>query len=188
MNHRNEVQRIYAEALTLRVRARLLLRDLARIAHDLAFAFMVRRGLVLELFGTTFANDELKLIYQATAIANIADNASSSPLTNIYASLHTGSPASGNQQTSEVSYTGYARQAMARSSAAFTITGASMSFVNDVVFPVSSSGTPTVTHFALGSVVSATGKVIDSGTVTPNIVVSTSVAQTLAQGSTITRT
>ncbi len=42
--------------------------------------------------GNTFENDLLKLIFNATAIANIADNAGSSPLTNLYVSLHTADP------------------------------------------------------------------------------------------------
>jgi hypothetical protein len=139
-------------------------------------------------FGTTFASDELKLIYNATPIALVADNAASTPITNVYVSLHTASPASGNQQTSEVTYTSYARQAVARTSGGWTVTGASCSPVADIVFPVSTGGTPAVTHFATGTVVSATGKVFDAGTVTPNITVSTSVVQTLTTGSTITRT
>ena len=36
--------------------------------------------------GSTFSNDLLKLIFNATAIANIADNAASGPLTNLYVS------------------------------------------------------------------------------------------------------
>jgi hypothetical protein len=39
-----------------------------------------------------FENDLLKLIFNATAIANLADNAASSPLTNLYVSLHTADP------------------------------------------------------------------------------------------------
>ena len=42
--------------------------------------------------GNTFENDWMKLIFNATAIANIADNAASSPLTNLYVSLHTADP------------------------------------------------------------------------------------------------
>lgn len=34
-------------------------------------------------------NAVLKLLFQATAIANFADNAASSPATNLYISLHT---------------------------------------------------------------------------------------------------
>lgn len=139
-------------------------------------------------FGTTFASDELKLIYNATAIANVADNAGTSPITNVYVSLHTADPSSGNQTTNETSYTSYARQAVARTSSGWTVTGASCSPVANIVFPISTGGTPTITNFATGTVVSSTGLVFDAGTVTPNITVSTSVAQTLTTGSTITRT
>jgi len=37
-------------------------------------------------------NAWLKLLFQAVAIANIADNAASSPLTALYISLHTADP------------------------------------------------------------------------------------------------
>ena len=49
--------------------------------------------------GSTFDNDLLKLIFNGTTIANIADNAVSSPLTNLYVSLHTATPAAGGSQT-----------------------------------------------------------------------------------------
>lgn len=55
--------------------------------------------------GNTFENDLLLLIFNATAIGNIADNAASSPLTNLYVSLHTGDPGeAGNQTTNECAY------------------------------------------------------------------------------------
>jgi hypothetical protein len=139
-------------------------------------------------FGTTFASDELKLIYNATAISTVADNAATTPITNIYVSLHTADPSSGNQTTSETTYTSYARQAVARTSGGWTVTGASCSPVANIVFPISTGGTPTISYFATGTVVSGTGKIFDAGTVTPNITVSTSVSQTLTTGSTITRT
>lgn len=137
--------------------------------------------------GSTFCNDLLKLIFNATAIANIADNAASSPLTNLYVSLHTADPtAGGNQTSSETSYTSYARQAVARTSGGWTVTSNSVSPVANIVFPTSTGGTPTITNFVVGTVISSTGKILYTGTVTPNIVVSTSVAQTLTTGSTIT--
>lgn len=50
--------------------------------------------------GNTNAIGILKLIYQAVNFANIADNTVTSPLTNLYVSLHTANPgATGNQQT-----------------------------------------------------------------------------------------
>ena len=67
--------------------------------------------------GDTFENDFVKLIFQASAIANIADNAATSPLTNLYLSLHTADPGeAGSQTTSEATYTSYARVAVARTS------------------------------------------------------------------------
>lgn len=136
---------------------------------------------------TTFSNDLLKLIYNATAIASLADNAASSPLTNIYVALHTADPgAGGTQSTNEVSYTGYARQAVARTTGGWTVTSNSCSPVANIVFPQSSSGTPTATHFSTGVASSGATKIHHSGTVTPNIVVSTTVVQTITNGSTIT--
>ena len=65
----------------------------------------------------TFENDLLKLIFNATAIANISDNAASSPLTNLFVALHTADPTdSGTQTSNEVAYTSYARVAVARTS------------------------------------------------------------------------
>lgn len=137
--------------------------------------------------GNTYENDLLKLIFQATAIANIADNAAASPLTNLYVSLHTADPAeAGDQTTNETTYTSYARQAVARTSGGWTVTANSVSPVANIVFPTSTGGTPTITHFGVGTLVTGAGKLLYSGTVTPNIVVSTSVNQTLTTGSTIT--
>jgi len=73
--------------------------------------------------GNTFENDLLKLIFNATAIANIADDAASAPLTNLYVSFHTGDPGeTGDQTTSECAYTSYARVAVARTTGGWTVT------------------------------------------------------------------
>jgi hypothetical protein len=141
---------------------------------------------------TALATNFLKLLYQAVAWANVADNAASSPLTNIYVGAHTAdpnaTPGAGDQTTSETSYTGYARQAVARTTGGWAVSAGVASPVANIVFPVSTSGTPTLTHFATGSASSGAGNRFHSGTITPNIVVSTSVVQTLTTGSTITET
>lgn len=86
--------------------------------------------------GDTFENDLAKLILQATAIANIADNAASAPLTNLYIGLHTADPTgAGSQTSSEANYNGYARQAVARSAAGFSITGSVANLNANVSFP-----------------------------------------------------
>lgn len=137
--------------------------------------------------GDTYENDLLKLIFNATAIANIADNAASSPLTNLYVALHTADPGeSGNQTTSEASYTSYARVAVARTSGGFTITANSVSPAADISFPAATGGSNTITHFSIGTASSGTGKILYSGTVTPNIAVTTGVTPILTAASAIT--
>lgn len=137
--------------------------------------------------GDTFENDWMKLIFNATAIANIADNASASPLTNLYVSLHTADPGeAGNQTTNETSYTSYARIAVARTSGGWTVTNNSVSPVANIDFPQCTGGTATITHVAVGTALSGTGKVLYKGTVTPNISVSTGVTPRITTSSTIT--
>lgn len=138
--------------------------------------------------GNTFSNDLLKLIFNATAIANIADNAGLSPLTNLYVSLHTANPgAGGSQTTSEAAYTGYARVAVARTSGGWTASSAqSTSPVANIDFPTATGGTETETFAAIGTAVSGAGKILYSGAITPGISVSTTVTPRLTTGSTVT--
>lgn len=137
--------------------------------------------------GNTLENDLLLLLFNATAIANIADNASSGPFTNLYVSLHTADPGeAGLQTTSECAYGSYARVAVARSALGWTVTGNSVSPFADIVFPTAASGTETATHAAVGTAISGGGKILYSGTVTPNIAITTGTAPRLPTTSTIT--
>lgn len=71
----------------------------------------------------TFENDLLKLIFNGTPIAGLADNATVSPLTNLYMALHTADPTdAGGQSSSEATYTGYTRVAIERSGSGWTVT------------------------------------------------------------------
>lgn len=134
-----------------------------------------------------FENDLLKLIFNATAIANLADNAASSPLTNLYVSLHTADPGeAGNQSTNETTYTSYARVAVARTSGGWTVTGNSVSPVANIDFPAATGGSGTITFFGVGSASSGAGVLYYSGTVTPNISVTAGVTPRLTTASTIT--
>jgi len=64
----------------------------------------------------------LSLIFTATAWANYADNAASSPQTNIHLGLNTGDPGdSGTMATSEAAYTSYARVNVARTTSGWTV-------------------------------------------------------------------
>lgn len=137
--------------------------------------------------GDTFENDLLKLIFQAVGIANIADNAGTGPLTNLYVSLHTADPGeAGTQLTNEVAYTSYARVAVARSAGGFTVTGNSVSPAANIDFPAATGGTATATHFAIGTAASGAGKILYKGAISPTIAIATGVTPRLTTASTIT--
>jgi hypothetical protein len=137
--------------------------------------------------GNTFENDLLKLIFNATAIANIADNAASSPLTNLYVALHTADPGeAGSQTTSECAYTSYARVAVARTSGGFTVTGNSVSPAASIDFPAATGGSETATYFSIGTDVSGAGKILYSGAISPTISISSGVTPRLTTASTVT--
>jgi hypothetical protein len=135
-----------------------------------------------------FETDLLGLIFNGTAISTIADNAASTPLTNLYLALHTADPGeAGNQSTSEVSYTGYSRVAVARTSGGWTITGNSVSPVAAIEFGEMTGGAGgTVTHASIGTASTGTGKVLYSGALTPTIAVALGVLPRIKNTSTIT--
>lgn len=133
--------------------------------------------------GNTFENDWLKLIFQATAIANIADNAATSPLTNLYVSLHTGDPGeAGDQETNEADYTGYARKAVARTSGGWTVSNNAVENAAEIAFDECTAGSNTITHFAVGTLVSGTGKVLYKGALDASLAVSAGITPSFAAG------
>jgi hypothetical protein len=135
----------------------------------------------------SFENSLLKLIFNATAIANLADNTATSPLTNLYVSLHTADPGeAGDQTTSETTYTSYARVAVLRTTGGWTVTANSVSPVANIDFPAATGGSGTITYFGVGTAASGAGVLYYSGTVTPSIAVTSGVTPRLTTASTIT--
>lgn len=132
-----------------------------------------------------FENDLLKLIFNATAIADIAENDTSSPATTLTVSMHTADPGeAGTMTTSEATYTSYARVTVARTAGGWTVTGNSVSPAADITFPAATGGSNTITHFGVGSGVS--NDLMYKGTVTPNLTVTNGVTPRLETTSTIT--
>lgn len=135
--------------------------------------------------------DLLKLLFNATAIANVADNAASAPLTNIHVSLHTADPTdAGSQTSSETAYTGYARIPVARTSGGWTCSGTTpaqaVPVANIDFGSCSASPGGAITHFGIGSLITTAGKLFYSGTVTPNITMAVGVIPRLTTASSIT--
>lgn len=117
--------------------------------------------------GNTFENDLAKLIFQAVAIANLADNAATAPITNLYVALHTADPGeAGSQTTSEAAYTSYARVAVARTSGGWAVSANVASNVAEIAFPAATGGSETETHVSIGTAASGAGKILVSAALT----------------------
>lgn len=135
-------------------------------------------------------NSLLKLLFNATAWAGIADNAASAPYTNLYISLHTADPGTGNSQaTNETSYTNYARVAVVRTSTGWTV--ATNTAVNAALaqFPQCGATGATLTYVAIGTAASGAGNVLYSGALTSPLAVSSGIQpQFSASALTVTET
>jgi hypothetical protein len=134
----------------------------------------------------------LALIYNATAWANMADNAASTPQTTIAVGLHTADPGdTGTMATSETTYTSYARASTNRASGAggWTISGTSPTQAAPqatIAFTPGTGGSGTVTYFSTGKSGGGAAAIHASGTVTPNITVGNGVTPQLSTATTIT--
>lgn len=116
----------------------------------------------------------LALLYNATAWADVAENDSSSPMTNTYASLHTASPgAGGGQATNETAYTNYARVAVPRTVGGWTApSGGATQNTAAIEFPQCGVTGATITDAAIGRDISGAGLIFHYGTLNAPIAVS----------------
>lgn len=138
-----------------------------------------------------FETEILSHIFLNADIANVGDAAglqNSVATGSLYLSLHTADPGeAGSATTSEISYTGYARQAVARTSGGFTVSGATVTLTANVDFPEMTAGTGgTVTYFSVVKEVSGASTILYSGAVTPSITVATGVTPRLKSTTSIT--
>ncbi len=129
----------------------------------------------------------LALIFNATTFADLAENDTTSPATQLFVSLHTSDPGeAGAQNTNETTYTSYARVAINRNSGGWTVSGNSVVPAATINFPACTGGTATITHCGIGTLTSGAGVLIASGTVTPNISVSSGVTPQLTTATAFT--
>jgi hypothetical protein len=138
----------------------------------------------------TTCNNLLKLIFNATAWANMADNAATSPYTNLYVGLYTADPGTGNNQTTnETSYTNYTRIAVLRTSAGWTV--ATNTAVNAALiqFPQCGATGATLTYVAIGTNSTGAGNVLYSGALNSSLTVASGIQpQFSASALTVTET
>jgi hypothetical protein len=110
----------------------------------------------------------LELLFKNTDWANVGDAAglqNSATAGSLYVALHSADPGeAGDQTTNEISYTGYARVAVARSGAGWTVSGNQVSNTATVQFGECTAGSATATHFSVGLLSTSTGDILYSGT------------------------
>lgn len=136
-----------------------------------------------------FENDILLLIANNTNIANIGDATGlrgSTVAGSLFIALHTADPGeAGNQSTSEIAYTGYARVAVARSGAGFTVSGTAPTQIANaaaVTFGLCTAGSGTATHFSIGYETSGATKIFVSGALNANLAISAGITPSFAIG------
>lgn len=119
--------------------------------------------------GNSHENSYLLLLFNNTNFANVGDATGlrgSTAAGSLYFGLHTADPGeAGDQTTSEATYTSYARVAVARSGAGFTVTANSVSPAAAVTFPAATGGSNTITHFGLGTAASGAGVLLYKGVI-----------------------
>jgi hypothetical protein len=129
----------------------------------------------------------LNLILTNANAANVGDATGlrgSTTAGSLFISLHTADPGeTGVQNTSEATYTGYARVSVARSGAGWTVSGNSGSNAAAITFGNCTGGTNTITHFGVGSDSTGTGNLFFKGALTAPLAVSSGVTPNFPIGS-----
>jgi hypothetical protein len=133
---------------------------------------------------TATCNSILALIFNATAWADIAENDTSSPSTNLYVSLHTATPGVGGAQTTnETAYTNYARVAVVRTTSGWTVpSGGATANAALIQFAQCGVTGATVTHVAIGTAASGTGTVLYAGALNSSLAVANLIQPQFAIG------
>ncbi len=133
-----------------------------------------------------FETSILQRIFENADVPNIGDAGGlrgSVGAGSLYLSLHTADPGeAGNQGTSEATYTGYARVAVARSAAAWTVTADQVLNDAPITFPECTGGSNTVTHFGIGTAASGAGTLLYYGVLTQSLAVSLGITPSFAAG------
>ncbi|PHR96684.1 MAG: hypothetical protein COA78_28510 [Blastopirellula sp.] len=119
----------------------------------------------------------LKLIFQNLPITLIGDAAGLLPSAvagNLYMGLHIAAldDTDSAQNTDEATYTGYARAAIVRSAAGFTVVGDNVSNAALVGFPAVTAGAESITHFSIGTAAAGIGSILVWGILDVAIAVS----------------
>ena len=132
----------------------------------------------------TMETNILKLILQNVDFASIGDVTGlrgSSTAGSLYVSLHIADPGeTGDQTTSETSYTNYVRIAVVRSAVGWTVTNDTAVNAAEIAFAQCGATGATLTHFGIGTASSGTGTLLFKGALTSQLVVSNGITPKFA--------
>jgi hypothetical protein len=131
----------------------------------------------------------LALIFDNANIANVGDATGlrgSTTVGSLHMSLHTSDPGeAGDQTTSEIAYTSYARAAVARDTG-FTVSGNACSLAANVDFPAGTGGSGTANNWGIGTLATTAGLLMFKGSISPSIVCGNGVTPRLNAGTIVT--
>ena len=133
----------------------------------------------------TSAQDIQLLFWNNTTWANVGDAAGIIKSTadgNFYISLHTADPSAGDQTTSEATYTNYARVAVTRDAAGWTVAAGAASNTAAIAFPMCGVVGNTITHVVVGRAAAGAGEIIVSSALAAPLVVALAITPTFAIG------
>lgn len=128
-------------------------------------------------------NALLAHLLQNANIANLGDATGvrgSSAAGTVEVALHTADPGeAGTQATNEATYTGYARQTIARNNTEWSVSGNQAENANPLSFPECTAGSDTLTHFSVGD---GSGNILHSGALNASLAVSAGITPSFAAG------
>lgn len=133
---------------------------------------------------TSASNSVLALIFNATTWADIAENDTSAPSTNMYLSLHTADPGvGGSQLTNETAYTNYVRIAVARTVGGWDVPSGGAT-ANAALAQFAQCGVTgaTLTHVAIGTGAAGAGLVLYAGALSSSLAVANGIQPQFAAG------
>ncbi|MEO7308529.1 MAG: hypothetical protein ABIR78_05940 [Ferruginibacter sp.] len=134
-----------------------------------------------------FETNLLNHIFKNVAIGNIGDATglpAAATVGNLYVSLHTADPGeTGDQTTSEATFTGYARMAVIRSAVGWTISGTTqIANAAAITFAACTAGTNTITHFGIGTSLSGVGNLLYKGAFSSSLAISNGITPEISIG------
>jgi hypothetical protein len=128
----------------------------------------------------------LDLLFLNVDWANVGDAAglqNSATAGSFYISLHSADPGeAGTQSTNEISYTGYARVAVARAGGGWTRTVSTIANTALVQFGQCTANTATATHFGIGTDSTGAGNLLLKGALNASLSISNGIQPQFAAG------